>query len=66
MGSILSLLDLENYLKNIKTEWLILPVQKIFLKKIIQKPNNLNDLNKSILKNLDINSDFDYFRINLL
>lgn len=51
----------KNYLKNIKTEWVgFCQYRKFFLKKDnSQKPNNFNDLNKSILKNLDINSDFD-------
>ena len=51
----------KNYLKNIKTEWVgFCQYRKFFLKENnSQKPNNLNDLNKSILKNLDINSDFD-------
>ena len=48
-------------MKNIKTEWVgFCQYRKFFLKENnSQKPNNLNDLNKSILKNLDINSDFD-------
>ena len=48
-------------MKNIKTEWVgFCQYRKFFLKKDnSQKLNNFNDLNKSILKNLDINSDFD-------
>jgi hypothetical protein len=51
----------KNYLKNIKTEWVgFCQYRKFFLKNNdLPKINNFNDLNKKVIKNVDIDSNFD-------